>query len=162
MFPDSDDCLSCKFLMLILVCGKFVCTVCSLDSLILSLKGMTALEQCVALLRSKFLGIPLSSPHRHAPFYFSTCLEPSREFSAGLWLPGDILTWPICVRDTNANSTEKHLTCEVTSRPCCYGTQAICIITTPDHCDFLSGRFHQDAFLCSQVSDHANSTHFHP
>ena len=67
-------------------------------------------------------------------------------------MPTDILTWPICQQDENANSSEPHLRCEVTSRPCCFGIQAICIITTREQCDFLDGRFHQEAFLCSQVN----------
>ena len=67
------------------------------------------------------------------------------------WEVDDLLTWPICRNDTNSNSSQKHLTCELVGRPCCFGIQASCNITTREHCEFLQGRFHQDAFLCSQV-----------
>ena len=81
-----------------------------------------------------------------------TCLDPAPGISSGdIWVPDDVLTWPICREDINANSSESHLTCEVTSAPCCFGIQANCLVTTREMCDFLEGRFNQDAFLCSQV-----------
>ena len=43
------------------------------------------------------------------------------------------------------------MTCEIRGRPCCYGIQGECKITTREHCDFLRGYFHEDATLCSQV-----------
>ncbi len=51
----------------------------------------------------------------------------------------------------NINKTDQHLSCDVTGRPCCVGIQAVCMITTRENCEFLEGKFHQDAFLCSQV-----------
>ena len=83
---------------------------------------------------------------------FRTCIDPAPGISSGdIWVPSDVLTWPICREDNNANSSLPHLTCEVTSRPCCFGIQADCMLTTREVCDFLNGRFHQDTFLCSQV-----------
>lgn len=81
-----------------------------------------------------------------------TCVDPELSPIA---FPGfdplDVLTWPICRSDENEDSTESHLTCEITGRPCCVGIQAYCLIATREQCDFFDGRFHQDAFLCSQV-----------
>ena len=50
---------------------------------------------------------------------------------------------------TDAN---KHMTCEITGRPCCVGIQGECIVTTHEHCKFLRGYFHKEAYLCSQVT----------
>lgn len=46
-----------------------------------------------------------------------------------------------------------HLSCNVTGRPCCVGIQAICLITSQEHCEYIGGTFHPDAFLCSQVKE---------
>ena len=81
-----------------------------------------------------------------------TCTNPDVALFPS-WKVDDLLTWPICRNDTNSNSSQDHLTCELVGRPCCYGIQASCNITTREHCEFLQGRFHQDAFLCSQVSN---------
>ena len=63
------------------------------------------------------------------------------------------MTLQICLEsDVARDGIPSHLTCDITGRPCCVGIQALCIITTLDHCDFLEGRFHQEAFLCSQVT----------
>ena len=48
----------------------------------------------------------------------------------------------------------RHMTCDITGRPCCVGIQGQCLITTHEHCKFLRGYFHNEAFLCSQV-DHS-------
>lgn len=81
-----------------------------------------------------------------------TCTEPDPRFFPDAWQPADITTWPICrAEDPSANMSEPHLVCELTGRPCCFGVQANCNITTREQCDFLDGRFHQEAFLCSQV-----------
>lgn len=77
-----------------------------------------------------------------------TCIDPDPVRDEA-WLSNDISKWPIC---NKADETEQpHLSCELTGRPCCVGIQAHCFITTREHCDFLEGNFHQDAFLCSQV-----------
>ena len=109
------------------------------------------------------------------------CTDPRPGLNSDIWVEDNILTWPvscshvtrscdysimscdqpllpqICL-DTNINtsdsSVDAHLTCDITGRPCCVSIQALCIITTREHCDFLSGRFHQEAFLCSQVESH--------
>ncbi|XP_003391692.2 PREDICTED: inactive rhomboid protein 2-like, partial [Amphimedon queenslandica] len=62
----------------------------------------------------------------------------------------NVTGWPICTDSVASNS--EHLSCRVTGRPCCVGIQAQCIITSQEHCDFLEGKFHKDAFLCSQVN----------
>eukprot|EP00794_Sanderia_malayensis_P008920 gene8920-9872_t len=71
------------------------------------------------------------------------------------WPPNDITKWPICKKTVDLKSLSKidypHLRCEVTGRPCCVGIQAKCIITSIDHCNFLGGRYHDKATLCSQV-----------
>lgn len=82
--------------------------------------------------------------------FFRTCTNPDVSFFPS-WKVDDLLTWPICRNDANSNSSQNHLTCELVGRPCCFGIQASCNITTREHCEFLQGRFHQDAFLCSQV-----------
>ena len=66
-----------------------------------------------------------------------------------------VLFIQICRRTNSVGSDPlSHLTCNLTGRPCCVGIQALCLITTLEHCDFLGGRFHQSAFLCSQVTIH--------
>src|SRR5689334_18089114 len=44
------------------------------------------------------------------------------------------------------------MTCELTGRPCCIGMRGICAITTSDYCDYVHGKFHSEATLCSQVT----------
>ena len=56
----------------------------------------------------------------------------------------------IC-QESQTRSNSEHLSCNLTGRPCCVGIQSHCLITTLEHCDFLEGKFHSDAFLCSQV-----------
>lgn len=51
----------------------------------------------------------------------------------------------------------RHMTCDILGRPCCVGIEGLCIITTPEHCKFLRGYFHEDAFLCSQVNGFCQS-----
>ena len=60
-----------------------------------------------------------------------------------------IITFQIC--QVSQTRPAEHLSCNLTGRPCCVGIQAHCLITTLEHCDFLDGKFHADAFLCSQV-----------
>ena len=80
-----------------------------------------------------------------------TCTNPSADLFPS-WDFDDLLTWPICRDDPQLNPDRSdHRTCELVGRPCCHGIQGNCNITTREHCDFLQGRFHQDAFLCSQV-----------
>jgi membrane associated rhomboid family serine protease len=88
-----------------------------------------------------------------------TCSDPRPGLDSSSWVLDNILTWPICLLRSNVSDdgVPPHLTCEITGRPCCVGIQALCNITTRDHCDFLDGRFHQEAFLCSQV-DCLNTT----
>ena len=42
--------------------------------------------------------------------------------------------------------------CDIIGRPCCVGLVGQCILTTREFCEFQNGYFHQEAFLCSQVS----------
>ncbi|XP_035826587.1 inactive rhomboid protein 1 [Aplysia californica] len=70
--------------------------------------------------------------------------------------PDEITQWPIC-EDTAkpnqslASTTNEHMTCDILGRPCCFGIQGECIITTREHCDLKRGFFHDEANLCSQV-----------
>lgn len=67
----------------------------------------------------------------------------------------NISEWPICRNTTkpdNKTKTDRHMSCEVVGHPCCVGIRGKCIITTREHCDFLRGYFHEDAFICSQVN----------
>ncbi len=59
----------------------------------------------------------------------------------------------ICRDDVKATALpeNRHLNCEIRGRPCCFGIQGECAITTRQHCDFLRGHFHEEATLCSQV-----------
>ncbi|XP_063444509.1 inactive rhomboid protein 1-like isoform X2 [Mytilus trossulus] len=74
------------------------------------------------------------------------------------WNKNDITNWPFC-EDTNAPLTntsfvsgeDRHMTCELSGRPCCHGIQGECMITTREHCNFMQGYYHEDKFLCSQV-----------
>ncbi|CAC5394907.1 Inactive rhomboid protein 1,Inactive rhomboid protein 2 [Mytilus coruscus] len=74
------------------------------------------------------------------------------------WDKNDITNWPYC-EDTTAPITntsfvagdDRHMTCEISGRPCCHGIQGECMITTREHCNFMQGYYHEDKFLCSQV-----------
>ncbi|XP_003384540.1 PREDICTED: inactive rhomboid protein 2-like [Amphimedon queenslandica] len=77
-----------------------------------------------------------------------SCLNPNPSHDTR-WMSENITEWPICQESQTRPS--EHLSCNLTGRPCCVGIQAHCLITTLEHCDFLDGRFHADAFLCSQV-----------
>ncbi|ESN92501.1 hypothetical protein HELRODRAFT_194219 [Helobdella robusta] len=71
--------------------------------------------------------------------------------------PNDIIDWPICLKSSLTNGTSlqgipRHMTCQVAGKPCCIGIQGECIVTTREECEFKRGYFHDDAFLCSQVS----------
>ncbi|KAL5018709.1 hypothetical protein ScPMuIL_004431 [Solemya velum] len=73
------------------------------------------------------------------------------------WDENDITKWPLCTEtgipnNTQASKSDRHMTCNILGRPCCHGIQGECMITTREHCDFMRGHFHQDAFLCSQVN----------
>ncbi|XP_052262483.1 inactive rhomboid protein 1-like isoform X2 [Dreissena polymorpha] len=63
----------------------------------------------------------------------------------------DISKWPLCKKKLEAQKDDIHMMCNITGRPCCHGIQGECMITTREHCDFVRGYFHDDAFLCSQV-----------
>lgn len=66
----------------------------------------------------------------------------------------DITEWPICETTSKPNTTDRqnrHMSCKITGRPCCFGIQGECMITTREHCDFIKGFFHEDKYLCSQV-----------
>lgn len=77
------------------------------------------------------------------------CLVP-KSYSPFEW-PDDISQWPIC-KEKDEDSTLPHMDCDLTGRPCCIGIQGECRITTREYCDFVRGHFHEDAYLCSQVS----------
>lgn len=71
--------------------------------------------------------------------------------------PDKITEWPICKEtakhnQSSASRTDRHMHCDVLGRPCCFGIQGECIITTPEHCNLKRGFFHSDASLCSQVN----------
>ncbi|XP_013067121.1 inactive rhomboid protein 1-like isoform X1 [Biomphalaria glabrata] len=68
----------------------------------------------------------------------------------------DITKWPICRETVKPNRSlaspiDRHMNCEILGRPCCFGIQGQCIITTRDHCDLKRGFFHSEATLCAQV-----------
>ncbi|XP_006816352.1 inactive rhomboid protein 1-like [Saccoglossus kowalevskii] len=63
--------------------------------------------------------------------------------------PDDITKWPICRK--TAQSSLDHMKCEMSGHPCCVGIQGECQIHTREYCDFVSGFFHEEATLCSQV-----------
>ncbi|XP_064415158.1 inactive rhomboid protein 1 isoform X2 [Latimeria chalumnae] len=66
--------------------------------------------------------------------------------------PDDITKWPICTKNNAGNLTSlPHMDCVITGRPCCIGTKGRCEITSREYCDFMSGSFHEEATLCSQV-----------
>ncbi|CAL1544072.1 unnamed protein product [Lymnaea stagnalis] len=69
----------------------------------------------------------------------------------------DITKWPICTETAKPNQSvastkDQHMSCEILGRPCCFGIQGECIITTREHCDLKRGFFHDEAALCSQVN----------
>lgn len=77
--------------------------------------------------------------------------------------PDDITKWPIC-RKTNTqfsiqqknqprDKIAEHMVCEIIGHPCCIGIHGQCKITTKEYCDFVKGTFHEEASLCSQVSN---------
>uniref|UniRef100_T1JI16 Peptidase S54 rhomboid domain-containing protein n=1 Tax=Strigamia maritima TaxID=126957 RepID=T1JI16_STRMM len=69
--------------------------------------------------------------------------------------PDDITKWPICkkkITHTLSGGVMDHMACEVIGHPCCIGILGECHITTREYCDFFKGFFHEEAFLCSQVS----------
>ncbi|XP_064604448.1 inactive rhomboid protein 1-like [Liolophura sinensis] len=76
--------------------------------------------------------------------------------SAGLFTWEDnIHKWPLCTDTNRPNGTsrrDRHMTCEITGHPCCFGIQGECFVTTREHCDHIRGYYHDDAYLCSQVS----------
>lgn len=71
-----------------------------------------------------------------------------------LW-EDDITKWPLCTETKRPDESEqgdRHMSCKISGRPCCHGIQGECMITTREHCEFVRGYFHEDAFLCSQVA----------
>ncbi|XP_065339664.1 inactive rhomboid protein 1 isoform X2 [Cloeon dipterum] len=81
--------------------------------------------------------------------------------------PDDITKWPICRKPSSVvqrrgvngvgtqlrrDKTAEHMVCEVIAHPCCIGIHGSCSITTKEYCDFVRGKFHEEASLCSQVS----------
>ncbi|XP_060076811.1 inactive rhomboid protein 1-like isoform X2 [Ylistrum balloti] len=76
------------------------------------------------------------------------------------WDKSDMTQWPICT-DTNTpghlgavsvSQEDRHMSCDLLGRPCCHGIQGECMITSREHCTFLKGFYHEEAFLCSQVN----------
>ncbi|XP_057310794.1 inactive rhomboid protein 1-like [Hydractinia symbiolongicarpus] len=82
------------------------------------------------------------------------CLNPASK-APNEWDKNSIINWPVCRKTVNLTGINKenypHMTCEITGRPCCIGTQAQCIITSQAYCEFLDGVYHSDRTLCSQV-----------
>lgn len=77
------------------------------------------------------------------------------------WDKKDFTNWPICRETKNASQnfkgcsqpgSECHMNCDLLGRPCCFGIQGECMITTREHCEFRQGYYHDDKFLCSQVN----------
>jgi len=66
----------------------------------------------------------------------------------------NITDWPNCPPASNATieSSDKHMKCEVTARPCCIELQGECVIISQEECEFREGFFHENDTLCSQVS----------
>ncbi|VDP82689.1 unnamed protein product [Echinostoma caproni] len=82
------------------------------------------------------------------------CLSP-RSSPLMPWSTNDVTKWPVCEhsRKLSLNEAEaRHMTCEVTARPCCLGIRGGCILTTKEHCDFVHGTYNEKAALCSQVN----------
>lgn len=50
-----------------------------------------------------------------------------------------------------SSKIDRHMSCDITGRPCCHGIQGECMITTREHCNFIKGYYHEDKYLCSQV-----------
>ncbi|XP_033735925.1 inactive rhomboid protein 1-like isoform X1 [Pecten maximus] len=75
-----------------------------------------------------------------------------------VWDKNSITNWPYCEQtsrpssNTTVVSEGRHMTCEISGRPCCYGIQGECMITTREHCDFIKGYYHEDKYLCAQVN----------
>ncbi|KAK7112224.1 inactive rhomboid protein 1-like isoform X2 [Littorina saxatilis] len=68
-----------------------------------------------------------------------------------------IVDWPPCTDTRTPNNSvgsklDRHMSCELLGRPCCYGIQGECMITTREHCDLVRGKFHEEKYLCSQTS----------
>ncbi|BFZ18000.1 hypothetical protein BsWGS_21039 [Bradybaena similaris] len=70
--------------------------------------------------------------------------------------PDQIITWPVCLNPVPVNTSlshkNNHMHCEILGRPCCFGIQGECTITTDEHCNLLRGFFHPKAALCSQIN----------
>jgi hypothetical protein len=65
----------------------------------------------------------------------------------------DTSNWPTCSKTSELiPKRERHMTCELTGRPCCIQMHGQCRITTEEYCNFVKGYYHKDATLCSQVS----------
>jgi hypothetical protein len=85
------------------------------------------------------------------------CVEP-KSATPFVWEDA-VAKWPKCMNSTKPTDPEAmqpysnlaHMTCDMVARPCCVGVLAQCMMTTREHCAFLRGYYHQDAFLCSQV-----------
>ncbi|KAF4532238.1 hypothetical protein B566_EDAN004324 [Ephemera danica] len=87
--------------------------------------------------------------------------------------PDDITKWPICRKPSSVvqrrgvngvgtqlrrDKTAEHMVCEVIAHPCCIGIHGACSITTREYCEFVRGKFHEEASLCSQVTCSPDST----
>ena len=65
-----------------------------------------------------------------------------------------LLSLQYCTDTTKPSAssrTNRHMSCDITGRPCCHGIQGECMITTREHCNFIQGYYHEDQYLCSQV-----------
>ncbi|XP_065898694.1 inactive rhomboid protein 1-like [Dysidea avara] len=80
-----------------------------------------------------------------------TCTSP-KSVEPHVW-NNDITRWPRC-RNSNTptpSPQDAHLSCEIIGRPCCIGILAKCVIASLEYCNYMKGRYHEEAFLCSQV-----------
>ncbi|KAF7490808.1 Inactive rhomboid protein 1 [Sarcoptes scabiei] len=66
----------------------------------------------------------------------------------------NITDWPICLK-TNytriSRSNDYHMKCLVHARPCCVGIYGKCVLASKEYCEFVKGKYHSDASLCSQI-----------
>lgn len=80
-----------------------------------------------------------------------------------------MLNWHFCLQyceDTGkpvsnvSSKIDRHMSCDITGRPCCHGIQGECMITTREHCNFIKGYYHEDKYLCSQVKKKRSCWYF--
>ena len=98
----------------------------------------------------------IRSPTLKITFSISSYCEAPASVAPYIW-PDDITKWPICRKKTEltdqSSHTAEHMICEIIGHPCCIGIRGFCKITTREYCEFVKGTFHEEAALCSQVTN---------